>query len=429
MRLYKSNHITSTFVNWLSKLFTISMQIVMIPLFFKYLGIGDYALFNFLIGLSGWFALCDLSSGVVLQNRISKNIVNNVSDNQLVAYSFYFYILLITFFLIVTIAIGPLIYHYFVLNITNISLQYFMYVWSVFTLIYLCNAIFQNTLKVYYAFDKSFQINLLNLCASVIGYLLLFTILHLHLPNPLILCIGVGVLPNVLINIAYYFKLIDRDLQLNWRDFIKFACGAIRDSKHFILVAINGALILQLDYFFIAYFLDAKDIIQYNLYAKMFSSAFAFYLIVLSNFYPVCTRALYAKDAKKALKGIILNISLGMGLIIICFIFAVFFKQIFFTYFFHGQVPLSAKLALLFGIYYMVRVWTDTWALPFFGMNKASLLFKYGLFQMLLSVALQYFLVLHYGIFGLMLGLIIAFLLSVFWIFPIKSLQLIKGGV
>lgn len=420
MRTLIPKHLIATSVSWASKLLTSLMQIILIPLFFKFLGVSDFALYNFLIGISSWFVLTDLSTSLVIQNRLSRYQIDQINDYQILGYYFYLNCLFILIFGLLLAVLGPIIFKFFVIKITNIGFREFIYIWVIFDFVFLANIIFLNTYKIYYALGKGFKFNSLNLLASLIGYLSLFNVLYFKLSKSLILLLLLGVIPNLLVNIICYYIEIESTFKFQWCQFIDFAKQVIYEARYFLLFALNGALVLQLDYFIIAYFLTDKDIIEYNWYTKVFGSAFAFYSILLNNYYSDCTKLLYAGKVKQALRGLWLQLILGLVIILCCALVLLIGKPLLSMYFFNHEITLSVTVLAAFGGYFLLRVWTDTWSLPLYATNQAKPMVKYILIQVILSVALQVILVHYYGLVGILLGLSCSFTLTVFWLFPFK---------
>ena len=82
---------------------------------------------------------------------------------------------------------------------------------------------------------------------------------------------------------------------------------------------------------------------------------------------------------------------------------------------------------VLFIIYYIMRVISDTYAMFLQSVNYLKIFWIYTPFQALISISAQYFLSLKYGIYGIILGLIISFLLTSAWICPYKSYKIFKS--
>ena len=423
-----SRYIVAVGVSWGSKLLTSLMQIILIPLLFKFLGIADFALYNFLIGISAWFSLCELSTNIVLQNNISKSVVKGGEYIKLIGYSFYLYCLLSCVFTLVFVALSPFIYSHFIVKIAAIGLNNYVLISAVFGMFYITNAVFQNTLRVYYALNKAFYINSLNLLAAVIGYGLIFVILKAKLSNSLAILLVSSIMPIVLINIFSYYLLIDRKFNFALTEFMHFIIRIVLDSRHFFWVTLSGAFVLQLDYFFLAYFLTKQDIIQYNWYMRVFGAAFAFFTILIANYYAQCARLIYSNQLKQVVRGIISKIIIGTMIIIAGCLVMFTGRNLFSSYFFNHQIIFSANIILAFGGYFIIRVWTDSWAIPMYNLNQSRYMFKYITIQIILSLILQWLFIKKFGVVGLLAALSLSLLLTMGWLFPYRVLRVVKNN-
>lgn len=81
---------------------------------------------------------------------------------------------------------------------------------------------------------------------------------------------------------------------------------------------------------------------------------------------------------------------------------------------------------ILFGLYYVVRFFSDTFSTFLSSVNALKIFWIYMPIQAAISIAAQYFLSLKYGINGILLGLTIAFLLTSCIALPYKAFKLLN---
>src|SRR5882762_8031769 len=65
-------HIRVAATNWLSRLISMAIQLVTVPLLTRSMGYGDYAAYVVTISLMNWFVLADFGMGSALQNLVTK---------------------------------------------------------------------------------------------------------------------------------------------------------------------------------------------------------------------------------------------------------------------------------------------------------------------------------------------------------------------
>ncbi|WP_422824300.1 polysaccharide biosynthesis C-terminal domain-containing protein [Xenorhabdus siamensis] len=81
---------------------------------------------------------------------------------------------------------------------------------------------------------------------------------------------------------------------------------------------------------------------------------------------------------------------------------------------------------LLFAAYFSIRVWSDTYAMLLQSMNELKPLWLIVPFQATLSFGLQWYLAGKFKIYGILIGLIISFILTVVIFLPIFYRKKVK---
>ena len=121
------------------------------------------------------------------------------------------------------------------------------------------------------------------------------------------------------------------------------------------------------------------------------------------------------------------SLPVGMLFMIIFTGFIVVFGEYIYRYLIRNiEVNISPVLVVIFGLYFLIRVWTDTFTMILQAGNNLKPLLTIVPIQAFVSVSLQIFLSMKYGVYGLLMGLIISFLCTVFWYLPYSSHQFLK---
>src|SRR5205807_2561963 len=120
----------------------------------------------------------------------------------------------------------------------------------------------------------------------------------------------------------------------------------------------------NVDYIVMSQVLASNDIVTYNITSKIFGIVFFIYSAVLISLWPNCSEAI-ARGRWDLIRGYIrLYVGLGIALVIAAtFGIAAFRDQILQVLAPNGHVVLSLSLILLFGLYFIIRVWTDMFAM------------------------------------------------------------------
>jgi len=165
--------------------------------------------------------------------------------------------------------------------------------------------------------------------------------------------------------------------------------------------------------------LSPFDITLYNIISKVFFLLYFVYSAILMALWPNCTEFLSQKKWGKANKILKTHIALGTIIIIIGTIAFILTRQIIISILAPGEnFIISTSTILLFGVLNILRVWTDTYAVMLQSISQIKIFWIFIPIQGLISFLGQYYCGLHFGINGIVIGLIISFLLTSVWILP-----------
>jgi hypothetical protein len=117
-------------------------------------------------------------------------------------------------------------------------------------------------------------------------------------------------------------------------------------------------------------------------------------------------------------------IKIGVLGTIILSIVLFFFKKNIFSLLASFPVESSFLMIFLIMIYYIIRVWTDTFSIVLLSSNNFKPLMIFTPFQAILAALLEFTLGSKFGTIGLVFGLILSFLFTVTWALPYYSYKL-----
>ena len=158
----------------------------------------------------------------------------------------------------------------------------------------------------------------------------------------------------------------------------------------------------------------------YNITSKVFAIVFFIYSAVLISLWPNCSEAVARGRWDLIRKYLGLYIALGIALVILATLaIALFREQILQILAPGGHVSLSLSLILLFGLYFVVRVWTDMFAMVLQSFSALKTFLIAVPIQALIGVVLQIVFAKRYGMQGIPVALTISFLCTVSWVLPL----------
>ena len=179
---------------------------------------------------------------------------------------------------------------------------------------------------------------------------------------------------------------------------------------------------LQIDYVVMSQYLHADDITIYNISTKVFGLAFFIYQAVLAALWPV-----FAEAISKRLWGTVnaqMKRALSVGLVFMALAtISLVWLMPLAVHILAPTEHLVVPVGLIFvmGFYFMVRVWTDSFAMLLQSMSDLKPFWVFVPIQAIISIAAQWALVPRFSLYGVFIGLLASFLLTVTWALPLAA--------
>lgn len=423
------SHYFVTASAWISRISIAVIQIFTIRTLLLYLGQDKYAAYIIIYSLLPWCNLADFGIGTALQNYISESRVKGRDYNIYIKTCFQ--IISLIFFILIPILIlfsnylqTFLLKHYLYINeIKNINII------LIICFIYIILSFVNISIKILYAMQKGVIPNILQMVSYIISAVFIVILKKFFTATSSItialLCFS---LPQILIMAIPFIKIFKNSIKhiakVDLPVFKEFIIRAVKFGGF----AFMALAVLQIDYFVMARTIDPVSITSYNIFNKVFIFAFFIYSSLLSAFWPVSSE-LFNNHNYVKLKNLLKNYTyIGILFMFLCIIFVYIFKNfiikilapdMFFT--------LNISFFILFSLYYILRVISDTYAMFLQSINVLKIFWIYTPVQACISITAQYFLSIKYGINGIILGLILSFIFTSAWILPYKSYKIFKS--
>lgn len=402
---------------WINRAFVLLSQLIAIPILLKYLGVDLYAIFAVIIGLQGWFTLADCGIGSSLQNYISESRATNKEINLLLVNFVFISAVLLVVLCLGFILLSPFL-QYFLLHKINLNLAVSNHYFFAFIgIIFIVTTICEVSYKVLFAKQQGHVTYFYQGLSSVISVICIISVHNID-KNRLYIALSCWLIPKLIVSVFSYIKVFPFKNILGNVDFSIIKAILIRGSK-FWGFAIVAACTLSVDYIIMAQTLTAKDIAIYNILAKSFAALLSVYSTVLMAIWPELTEKFVKNQWQQA--NLLLNKNILFGFIFITissFLFLLFRNLISTIIAPTANLILPIMLIILFGMYGIIRVWTDSYAMALQSQSHLKIFWIYVPIQALVSIVGMYFLSLWLGIYGILFGLILSFILTVVWALP-----------
>lgn len=420
-RMFKKvpNHLWVAASNWFSRIVNVFVQLASIRLLMVGLGSEKYAVFILLTSLVGWYSLSDMGVGLSMQNYISEKRAKKESYSAYINTALIISILQWSLGILMIYLLSPVIAPVFLKQFGFMSdvekSKSFFLVGVMFFSITLSGL----TYKIWYAEHKGYLANIVPPIASLLGLAGIWLITQLQIANKLLLYLIVFNSPAMIIGIVLlvfktmFFSTIN--LRPDWFVLKQIIHRAGRVNVFSIL----GLLITQIDYFVLSQMVKSNEIVVYSISTKLFSFMFAIYAAVLAAWHPVNAEMFIRSETMK-MKSQAKNFIILGTIAIIVFTTALVFLMPKIVSILSPKEIITVPLLLiiLLGSYFVIRVWNDTFVTMLVSMNKFRKIFIIAPIQVIVSASLQIALAYKFGINGIVLGLIFAYLLTSIWYLP-----------
>lgn len=429
MQLPRINyHLKITIYSWFARVISAVLQFINLKLFLDYLGVDNYALIVVLISIQSYFMIMDMSLGYGLQNYITKartkfKNIDIVASTVLIGTVFF-----VLFFGGFACVFSNFVTTFIFSNFQKLAIDLnslFILSASIFMLSTFANL----SIRILYATHQGHIPNILTAIASVISTILILLAIKYNLFDTLKLfaSIAIIILPNVLLLLISLFLL---SKQYNFSIYkFNFRIFKIlyKKSLYFWFIGLLALFVLQVDYLILAKTVSSVEIVTYNILVKIYSVFYMFFTTALLTLWPILTEAYHKNDfqlmknyIKKYLYyGFIFYFFVGIAILIS--------KDFILELLTNGAIALSIQLVLFYTIYQVVAIWVGTFATVLQSIGDTKYLAIWTFIQASITIPLEYYLSLHYGLQGLIWALIISFAVTGAIALPLRVKLKLQG--
>jgi O-antigen/teichoic acid export membrane protein len=384
------------------------------------LGTNRYAVAALLIGMTNWFLLLDLGIGFGLQNNISERRAFGKPYGDFILISGAVGGILLLAGSAIVYLFSPLAGRLLLKGFPFLSVGEKTGLFLSSGLLFTAAAIGNIAYRIWYAEQKGYFANLVPTAASVFSLVGVYFAAGRGVEDRLYWCLLAYLGPSAVLSVA----------ALAWKIFtvrpfeLSVSPGTVslltRRSLKFWSQALLASFVLNIDYIVMSQVLASRDIVVYNIAAKIFELVFFVYFAVLLAIWPVLSEELARNDwlmVRARLHRILkygflfvglstAGLAVGMPLVV---------KVISPNEF----IEIPTMFIVFMGLYYAIRVWTDTYGVTLFSMNDMRPFWIFTPIQALIALLLQVKLASSFGVYGIVGGLSASFLLTMCWALPL----------
>lgn len=365
-------------VSFFTKLISILISFILVPLTINYLNQEMYGVWITLLSLLSWFSFCDIGLGNGLRNKLteclSNNDIKNAKKYVSTAYISIFTIVMVIF--IPLLIVIQFVSWNKVLNTDAVSNGEIIKLVYIVTIFFLINFVVSIINQIYYAYQKSMLVGFIQITQNII--MLLAILLIRNLPNKSIVYLGLiygisTLTTNVAFSIMFFSK--NKEIRPSIKDFSKEKVFDILSlGMKFFVMQISAIIIFTTDNILITQLIGPEYVTKYNIVQKIFGVLMMVHAILITPLWSAYTEA-YTKKDYAWIKKILLKLKLLMvpitGIALIIYILFDFIMKIWIK----QSLNIPKSLVILVAIYTLVSIWNNIYAyfLNGIGLLKVSL--------------------------------------------------------
>lgn len=424
--------IRAIFAGFLGKGISILVNFLSIPIAINYLGNEGYGLYATITSVLGWLQISNLGVGLGLQNALTEAVAleKKETQNELINTAIFllFFLSIITF--IIILIISPTINWIEIFPSKSITLQnQTSQAVNLAIIIYIIIIFLSFVGPIYAAYQKLDYFYSWNALAQIAGLIgLIFATKTNQGLQGIILGINGANVVLITISAVWILKKLNLTLSIN-----KIRLNSLRkifySGSAFFIIQISMLGIYQADRLIISQVIGMSSVTPYTVAFKLFSTFSLLISLALGPLWPAYGEAKSKGNKvwieathKKILKygGVVY---LGITICVLTF-----YKPIFVFWVGEEAMP-SFILLLVISIYFLIKLWTDIFAILTNGLDIIKPQAISAIFQAFITVPGMVILGKKFGLVGIPLAGIIGFLFTSAWLLPYITKKYFEGVV
>lgn len=425
------NYLKVAAAGWLARAITAVTQLLSLRLLLDYLGVDGYAAYSVLVSATAWFLLADMGVGSALQNQISIQRANGNGWRQQYVYALKIATAVGLAVAAIAVIFSSEIESKLLSNIASDNNIVAGFIFAIVAISGVLQAIGSIQYRIWYGVHKGYYANVMPAFASIISLAGLYAASTLEFGdfNKIIVAVSIYAIPQALVPlVALYIcqknggnagdgevKVIDK-------------MGFAKKSLGFFYFGLMASATLQIEYFVMSQTTSPDEIAQYAIVAKLFGLVFFVYNAILLASWPICSEALAKRDYQKVIGFTKRLLPIGFAILTASAIFFALIKDdISLLLSPSSPIRIADSVILAASLYFLVRIWTDTFAMLLQSAGDLKMFFYAVPLQSLITLISQYYLSNKYGAAGVFTALAISFVLTVGWILPTRFVTTYKN--
>ena len=380
---------------------SIIISIVMVPLAINYVNVSQYGIWLTLSSIVVWFSFFDIGLTQGLRNKFAEAVAKGEHELAQIYVSTTYAILAIicSSLWIIFLFVNQFLDWPQILNVSEsmnkeVSILALM-VFSYFCLQFVLKII--STLLI--ANQQPALSSLLNVAGQIISLISIFILVKTTHGSLIklgaVFCFS-PLFALLLGSIFFFRKSYNRYKPSFSKVKFSYAKGLFNLGLIFFVIQIAGIIQYQTANFIIARNFSTADVTSYNIVYKYFGMLEMFFVIFLTPFWSASTEAFLQHDLQWIRKSIKKYNQLNILLFLVGCLMLFFSKEVYNLWLGKGKIDVSFYLSLFGFIYFVTKVFADTFVSFLNGINALRLQFYACLVSPLIYIAIAMLLIKYY---------------------------------
>jgi len=394
----------------------LGLSFLVIPYMLSALGKESFGIWATILSVSSWITIMDIGVGNGLRTKLAECFTRNEFEQAR-------YYISTAYFSLTALSVTILVVFYIISNFLNwqlifntkiLSGDYIKHVVLTVFIAVIANFILSLVNQIIYALQRSSLTSLTTITANLLLLIALVFFKRIFNHNMLLIAVVYGLtifISNIVVSFLLFCEY--KNLLPSIHFFKKsYGKGILNVGLKFFFIQIAGVIIFTTDSLIITQILGPAEVTAYNITLKVFSAIVMFSGLIMSPFWSAYTEAYIKGDFEwirrkiKQQNRILVFFIIGIG------IFTYFFNFLI-KFWIKYPIQIPVYLPLLAGIYSVLSIWCNIYALVLSGINKIGLYAIVASIVGILNIPISIYLVkfTNMGSGGVLLGTIMTLLL------------------
>ena len=404
--------------SYIHSILNIGVNLALVPIILSSIGKLEYGIWITILSIVGYMGLLDFGVATATSKFLSENNTPNLPEaKKIISNSFTVYSIIASIVVVITVFLSFFLMRFFDIreDLLSISSIVFLLAGLNMALSFPSN-VFGSVL---FGFKDFFSFNIINILGVIVNAILTIVLLKMGFG---IMSLAVVLLLTtffVLFLRVVYLKKTMPDLFSNLWGFDRTIFFKILSFSGFMLVlSLGGQIVFNTDSIIIAKFLGISSVATYAIAFRMTQATTTFTYKISDAFFPFFSEFHSSKNKDKFVLFLFESTKFSIGLATILFLILIFLGKDIIGLWVGSQNFVGNLIFYFMALVALMGSIIRPGVMALKGMGKLKKIVLFNILEAFLNLFFSIFLVLKFGLFGVILGTFLAMFVTSFWLVP-----------